>query len=251
MAAVGTPVINGVGNIFVGENFGESIGGAAMFPRAGAGDEVDVAGADVIVEPGIGNVGEVIDGIVEIEIVVVEAVHEIAEVVDAGHGEAAFENVGMFKERVGGVIGAEGSAHGGNGDAGLAVVPDEGDDFFAEVGIEDGLDVAAVEGMRGFVVEAEAVDGVNAEEFDTAGVDEFGEGADHGLVFEFPFVTGAGGKADERLAVVAVDEDAKFEAEAGRMPTMVFAFHGRAFRDEEKKYASGGAEGQMGVRRSC
>ena len=211
VASLGTPIIYGVANVFAIQDFGESVRGTAVFPLAGTGDEVDVAGGELIVEPGIGEIGEVVDGIVEVEIVVVHAIHEGAEIVDAGHGEAAFENVGMAEERVGGVIGTEGCAHGGNGNAGLAMVVNEGDNFLGEVGIEDGLDVAAMEGVRAFVVEAEAVDGIDGVELDAAGIDEFGNGTDHGLAFEFPLVTSAGGKAEDGRAPVAVGDYAQIE----------------------------------------
>ena len=214
VAALRTPVVHRVADVFAVEDFGESIGGAAMLPLAGAGNEMDIAGGELFVIPGVGEVGEVVDGIVEIKIVVVEAVHEGAEIVNTRHGEAAFENVGMTEEGVGGVIGAEGSAHSGDGDAGLAVIVDEGDDFLSEVGIEDGLYIAAMKRMRAFVVKAETVDGVDGVELDAASVDEFGKGADHGLAFEFPLVTSAGGKTENGRAPVAVGNDAKIEAEA-------------------------------------
>ena len=98
----------------------------------------------------------------------------------------------------------------------MAIVPDEGNDLFAKVGIEDGLDVTAVEWVRAFVVKAEAVDGIDAEDFDFATFDEIGEGADHALAFEFGFVAGAGGKAENGLAPVAVDDHAEVEPQAGK-----------------------------------
>ena len=116
VAAFGAPVVNGVANAFAGEDFGKAIGGATVFPRAGAGDEVDVAGIVLLEIPAVGEVGKVINGIIEVGIVVVHAVHEIPEIVDAGHGKAALEDIRMLEEGVGGMIGAEGSSHGGNGD---------------------------------------------------------------------------------------------------------------------------------------
>src|SRR5690349_7011594 len=115
----------------------------------------------------------------------------------------------MLEERICGVIGAEGHPHGGNGDLGLAIVPDEGDDFFADVAVEHGLDVAAMERVRGFVVEGVAVDGVYGEEFYFAGIDKIGEGADHALALKLKFITGTGGESEKRRSPVAVDDDAQ------------------------------------------
>jgi len=223
--ALGAPVVDGVANSFARKNLGEAIGRGTVFPRAGAGDEVDIAGSKLFVIPGIGEIGEVVDRIVEIEIVVVHPIHEISEVVNARHGEAALEDVGMLKEDVGGVISAEGRAHRGNRDAGLAVVPDEGDDFLAQVGVENGLHVTAMEGMSALVVEAQAINGIDCEELDAARVNEIGEGANHALALEFPFIAGTGRKAHEWRSPMAVDDDTEFDAQTGRMPAMVFALH--------------------------
>src|SRR5208337_2033911 len=225
VAAFGTPVVHGVTNPFAGQHFGQAIGGGAIFPGTGAGDEVDVAGVVLLEIPAIGEIGEVIDGIVEVEIVVVHPIHEISQIVDTGHGKATLENVGMLEQGVGGVIGTEGSAHGGNGDLRSAVIPDEGNDLFAEIGIEDGLDIAAVKRMSVFVVKAKAVDGVDGIKLDAAGIDEISESADHALAFECPFVAGTGGKTEERRTPMAVGGDAEIEAEARREPAMVFTFH--------------------------
>src|SRR5271165_1853889 len=225
VAAFGAPIVHGVADSFAGKHFGEAIRGSAVFPGTGAGDEVDVAGIVLLVIPAVGEIGKVIDGIVEVKIVVVHAVHEISQVVDTGHGETAFEDVGMLEESVGGVIRAEGSAHGGDGNLRLAVIPDERNDLFAEIGIENGLDVAAMKRMSTLVVKAEAIDGIDGIELDAASIDEIGEGTDHALAFEFPFVAGTGGKTDERRTPMTVSDDSEIEAEARRVPAMVFTFH--------------------------
>lgn len=215
MAPLGAPIIERVANALVGQDFGKAVSGSTVLPGTGAGADVNIARSELAENPGIAEVRKIIDGIVEIKIVVVHAVHEISNIIDAGHGEAALDNIGMFKERVGGVIGAEGSTHGGDGDAlGLAIVPDEGDDFLAKVGIENGLNVAAMKRMSAFVIEAEAVDGIDTEDFYFAGFDEIGESADHALAFEFVFIAGTGGKTEKRLAPVAVDDDAEVQAQA-------------------------------------
>src|SRR5215813_3377545 len=159
---------------------------------------MNIAGRKLVVDPRIGEVLDVIGGIIEIKIVVVHAVHEIAEVVDAGHGEAALDDVRMLEKRIGSMIRAEGRAHGRNRNLRLAIVPDEWDHFFAQIGIENGLNVTAVEGMRAFVVKAVTVDGINGIELDAAGIDKIGERADHSLPFKFPFVASAGGETEDR-----------------------------------------------------
>src|SRR6267378_3707286 len=116
------------------------------------------------------------------------------------------------------MVRAEGSAHRGDGDAGrLAIVPDKGNDFFAQIGVKNGLDVAAMKGMRAFIVKAEAINGVNGEEFYSSGVNEIREGPDHALAFELHLVAGAGGKAQQRRAVMAVDNHAELDAEPRRV----------------------------------
>jgi hypothetical protein len=234
------PVIHGVANAFAGENFGEAIGGAAVLPGTGAGNQVDVARIVLLVIPAVGKIGKVIDGIVEVKIAVVHAIHEISEIVDAGHGKATLEYIGMLEESVGGVIGAEGSAHRGNADLRLAMTPDEGNNFFTQVGIENGLYVAAVKRVSALVVEAETVDGIDGIEFDAAGIDKIAKSADHSLALEFEFIASTGGKTEERRAPMSIGNDAKIQAEARRVPAVVFTFHSREpFVMREEKYASG------------
>jgi hypothetical protein len=246
MAAQGAPVVEGVSNTFAGEDFGEEVGWATVFPLTGSGRDVDVAGGQLAVDPGVSEIGKVVDRIVKVKIVVVHAVHEVFEIINAGHSKAAFDDVGMFEERVGGVICAEGGAHGGDGDTRrLAIVPDERDDFFAEVGIKNGLNVAAMKGMGVLVVKTVAIDGVDGEKFESASVDKVGECANQALAFEFPFVAGAGGKTEQRRTPVAVDDDTHFNAESGGMPTVVFTFHALGLTGDagRRKYASGAVGG--------
>src|SRR5882757_2531992 len=130
---------------FAGKNLREVVGRPAVFPRAGARRDVNVTSSDLLVEPGVAGVREVIDGIVEIKIVVVHAVHEVPQVVDPGHGEAAFDDVGVLEETVGGVVRAKRSTHRGDGNAWrLAIIPYKRNHLFAQIGIKNYLDVAAV-----------------------------------------------------------------------------------------------------------
>ena len=120
------------------------------------------------------------------------------------------------------------------------MIPDEGNNFFTQVGIEDGLYVAAVKGVSTFVVKAETVDGIDGIELDTAGINEIGEGADHALALKLEFITRTGGETEERRAPMSVGNDAKVQAEARGVPTVVFTFHAKEpFVMREEKYGSG------------
>src|SRR5882672_4928559 len=213
VAALGAPVVERMADAFAGKYFGEAVGWSAVFPLARTGGDVNVARGDLFVEPGIAHIGEVIDGVVEIKIVVVHAVHEILHVVNAGHGKAALDDIRVLEQRICSMVRAEGSAHRGDDDAGrLAVVPDEGNDFFTQIRVKNGLDVAAMKRMRAFIVETEAIDGVDGEEFHSSGVDEIRERADHALPFELHLVAGAGGKTQQRRTVMAIDDHTELDA---------------------------------------
>ena len=77
-----------------------------MLPRARARRDVNIAGGQLRESLVIGKIGNVVHGIIKIEIVVVHAVHEALHVVLAGESEAALDDAGMFEERVHGVVGA-------------------------------------------------------------------------------------------------------------------------------------------------
>lgn len=71
------------------------------------------------------------------------------------------------------MVGAERSAHGGDGNVlALTIVANEWHEFVAQVGIKYGLDIAAMKRMSGFVVETVAVDGIDGEKLDAAPVNE-------------------------------------------------------------------------------
>src|SRR5208283_6108478 len=84
-----------------------------------------------------------------------------------------------------------------------------------------------MKGVSGFVVEAEAVDGVDGIELDAACIDEISESADHALAFEFEFIASTGGETKQRRAPMSVSDHAEIETEARRMPAVVFTFHAR------------------------
>src|SRR6267142_6935155 len=211
---------------------------------------MNVARRKLLVNPRVGKIGDVVHGIVEIEIVVVHAVHEIAQIIDAGHGEAALDDVRMLEEQIGGVIRAERCTHRGDRRLRFAIVPDERNDFFAQIGIKHGLHVAAMKGVRTLVVETAPVDGVDGVKLDAAGVNEIGEGPDHSLSFKFPFVASAGGETKNGRAPVTINDDTKFHAEAMRIPAVIIALHegslsyASKLKPGRRKYASRAVRGQ-------
>src|SRR5882724_8520999 len=97
VAALGAPVIERVADSLAGKNFREAVGWPAVFPLARAGGDVNVARSNLFVAPGMAHIGEVIDVVVEIKIVVVHAVHEVFHVVNAGHGKAALDDIGVLE----------------------------------------------------------------------------------------------------------------------------------------------------------
>src|SRR3954464_7049909 len=73
VAAERAPVVEVMANAAARQNVRHSIGFIAALPWPAAGHEVDVARRQVAELPWVGCVGHVIDGIVEVEIVVVGA----------------------------------------------------------------------------------------------------------------------------------------------------------------------------------
>src|SRR5712664_592005 len=187
---------------------------------------MNVTTCNLVIEPGIAGVREVVDGIVEIKIVVVHPVHEIPQVIDAGHRKATFDDVGVLEEAVRSVVRAKRSTHRGDRNAlCLTIVPNKWDDLFAQVRIKNDLDVTTMKRVRALVVKAVAVDGIQGEEFNSSGINEIRERGDHALALELPLVAGAGREAKERRTPVTEHGDAQLHTEPVRVPAVIFMFH--------------------------
>src|SRR5581483_8380656 len=102
-----TPVVEMMSNAAIPEHFGHSVSGPAVLPRTTAGHEPDVATRVLVEIPGITLVRHVVDRVIEIEVIVVHAVHGVPHVVEARQRVAALYVVGMFEECVSSVIGTE------------------------------------------------------------------------------------------------------------------------------------------------
>ena len=132
----------------------------------------------------------------------------------------------MLQQRIHGMIATERRAHRPDADvAALAVVPHERYDFLTDVVVVLLLHPAPVTRVRTAVGERVAVIGVDAEQFDAAGVELARDRANETLALVFPLVAAAGGKRDHRRTPVAVDDDAHVAAESMRVPGMTFASH--------------------------
>src|ERR1700724_2727367 len=96
VSTVGAPVVKIVGDTPSPQDLREPEGGTAVLERAAPRGEMDVALTKVREVVGVAQVGDVVDGVVEIEVVVVVPVHEPAEVVDAGEGQAPPHEIGVL-----------------------------------------------------------------------------------------------------------------------------------------------------------
>ena len=217
-----------MGNVLGGEDAAHGDGGRGFLVGTLAGDEVDVLLPAQLAEGGVvvGEVGQVVERGVEVDVLVPIAVGVVLEVVAAAHRDAAVEEIGAAEKGVGGVQRAEGGA----GDDGLhaagALRVDERRDLVAHVGVEllvaDGL----VPRVHVVVEPALAVDGIDREDLHLAAVDEGRDGVDDMEPLILEVIGGGGGKHQEREAVVAVDGDLHVLVKAGAVPLVDLAVHG-------------------------
>src|SRR5271156_5446669 len=153
---------------------------------------MDIALGELTKNPRVRKICQIIYGIVEISVVVIHPAHKSSDIVNAGKREAAADHVWMLEQAIRRVVRAERSSHRGNRDAGrLAIVPDEGNHFLADVGVELRLHVAAMEWMSAFVIKPRPVHRIHAKKFHAACVNQRREAADEPLALEFPLVASA------------------------------------------------------------
>src|SRR5882757_18642 len=152
--ALRAPVVQMMSNASIPQNLGHSIGRAAVLPRTAAGHEPDVATRVLLEKPGVTLVGDIVDRIIEVEVVVVHSVHRVAHVVDAREGVTALHVVGMFEESVGRMIGTQRCAQCCDSYARrLALAVDERENLVRHIGVVLRLHPAPMEGVRSLVCE--------------------------------------------------------------------------------------------------
>ena len=135
---------------------------------------------------------QVRERVVEVDVLVIVAVGKIANAVVATHGDHAVEQVRAPEQLVGAVIGAEACAAGDDALPSLQAVPDVRDNFFADVTIILHLANRAVARVDVAVEPGLAVDAVDREDLDFAGLDGIRDRADQvkALILQ---VVGCGG----------------------------------------------------------
>src|SRR6185503_15735269 len=87
--AVRPPVVHRVRDPLGAQDLGQPPGRPAVLVRAVARGQADVALREALQVPRVAQARDVVHGVVEVEVVVVVPIHELADVVDAGEGEAA------------------------------------------------------------------------------------------------------------------------------------------------------------------
>jgi hypothetical protein len=209
VSALRAPVIKMMSDAAIPEDLGHSVARPAVLPWTTAGHEPDVATRIMVEMPGVTLVGHVVDRVVEVEVIVIHAVHGVPQVVDARERVAALHMVGMFEESVGRVIGTERCAQRRNPDARrLALGVDERDNLVCHIGVVLRLHPAPMKRMRSLVIKRVALNSVYAENPDSPLLQVRAEGANHALTFHLPFVAAARRKRQDGPTVIAVNGDA-------------------------------------------
>src|SRR5277367_573231 len=226
VAPLRAPIVQRVPDAFPGEDLRQPVRRPGVLPRPAPRGDVNVAARQFSVNPRIAQALQVIHRIVEVEIIVIQSVHEISQVVHPRHGKTSLNDVGMLEQRIRRVIRPKRRAHRRNRNPWrLATVPNEGHHFFAQVRVKDHLHVTSVKGMRSLIVKTVSINRINGEEFDPAAVDEVRQRRHHALPLKLPFIARARRKSQQRRAPVAVHHHAHLDAQPRRIPAVIFTFH--------------------------
>src|SRR5437773_9479635 len=81
--ALRAPVVQVMTNAAVSQDLGHSVARPAVLPRTAAGHEPDVATRVMVKVPWVTQISHVIHRVVEVEVVVIHAVHGVSHVVNA------------------------------------------------------------------------------------------------------------------------------------------------------------------------
>src|SRR5579859_2278732 len=150
-------------------------------------------------ERGIGGAGDEIDGVVEIDVVIIITVCEGADIKDTAHGKTIADEAGMAEGEIRGVIPAEAAT--GYGYAAVTRLMDGAWEYFFEdqpviVGVPPG---SFGRGHR-FIIPAFRVEAIRAVDLYLAVLEEPAGGPDEALVFILVVGSTGGGEEDDGIA---------------------------------------------------
>jgi hypothetical protein len=175
--AVIAPDVEFVAYAFVAQDVGEALVLLpAHVPLAG-GEH----GADVVVLPGIGAIGQVVGRVVEIEVFTVPTVDEVLHIKGAAHGYDSRHRIGVAETKVRGVIGAE-AATGGDQPRRLVLFAHQRKHIVDEVAFILHVTLHAPIGIGLLVIPTLPIDAVDAVKLQPAAVDAVGHRGNHTVV---------------------------------------------------------------------
>ena len=154
-------------------------------------------GADMVVLPRIGAVGEIVGRVVEVQVFAIPAVDEVLHIEGSAHGNDAGDHFGMAEAEVRGMVGAE-AATGGDQSRRLVLLTHQGQHIAYDVALILHMPLHPPIGVGMFVVPTLLVNAVDAIELQLAAIDAISHACDHAIVFILKESTPRSGE-DEHL----------------------------------------------------
>lgn len=181
--------------------------------------------AHVVVLPRIWHVRQIFVRAIEINVIVVVAVEEIADLEGAAQADEMADGIGVPEGNIGGVIGAE--ARSAQPDAmGAAFSAREIEDIMHNHIFIGNMSPDAIGGMNAFVVEAVEIDGVGAINGDAVVIDEPGHRIDQAEILGLMVMAKGRWKNDQRqTAAIPESQHLKLPAQIRRPPFDVTFLH--------------------------
>lgn len=184
----------------------------------------DVGATYRIQSSAIIQIAQIIDRAVEVDILVVEAIHKALDAVCSAEGDEFAEGPRILEDQVGGVVGtkARPTRH---DEVGFSTVADERYDFVDDVALVLFVALHAREGVDAFVVEAFGIHGVNADDLVLTAFQLRLESFNHLEVFPLKEAAQAAGKNEKRGTGVTETQHFHASVQARAVPLYILTFH--------------------------
>src|SRR6185503_505899 len=132
----------------------------------------------------------------------------------------------VMKQRIGGMIGAERCANGGDRNAGrLTTRMHVGNDFVPDVLVEHPLPPTAMKGMRLLVEKRLVIVRADAEHLYPSRIDEITNRRAQAVPLKFPLIAVAGWEREKRRAPMTEDRHPHVVTESWRKPVLMKCLH--------------------------